>query len=619
MKRKRLGEVLSERGHISPSDLAKALREQQGKVIHLGELLLQRRLVNKDQLLAALNEVSGVDYLDSRELNPSPELLKIVPATVAKRCSAIPVKKDDKTLVVLMVQPQNLQLLDELRFKTGLKIEPRFGFQSEVLAAIERLYGIAEDPAAIDSKTGDLEGMEFISSSSQERNVRALREMQQELQQKSKTTPAVYLVATMIKTAVTKRASDIHIEPQQNETTVRFRVDGVLREFQKIPRALQNTVASRVKILSDMDIAERRAPQDGRFMVRLGDRRIDLRVSTLPTQYGEKVVMRLLEGGDSAMQDFDALGVPAEIAQRLDEILRLPQGMLLVTGPTGSGKSTTLYSCLKTIRRSAVNIVTVEDPVEYVIPGLSQVQVNVKAGLTFGSCLRSVLRQDPDVVMVGEIRDTETAEIAIKAAQTGHLVLSTLHTNDSISSVTRLLDLGSPGYQISAALTGIVAQRLVRRLCDCRYSSTPSQEYINAVMTAGLTEPPAVQNAPGGCEQCDFMGYRGRVGIYEILLFNDAIRHATRSGNQNDEIRALARHNGMKFMQEHGLELVRDGITTLEELQRVVPFAQLTPEKCASCGRDVSTAFSFCPHCGAKRFGREWQTHTDRKPEVVRK
>ena len=618
MKRKRLGEVLSERGHISPSDLAKALREQQGKVIHLGELLLQRKLVNKDQLLAALNEVSGVDYVDARSLNPSPDLLKIVPASLAKRCSAIPVQRDEKSLIVLMVQPQNLQLLDELRFKTGLKIDPRFGFQSEVLAAIERLYGITEDPAAINSQTGDLDGMEFISSSSQERNISALREMQQELQQKSKTTPAVYLVATMIKTAVTKRASDIHIEPQQNETTVRFRVDGVLREFQKIPRALQNTVASRVKILSDMDIAERRAPQDGRFMVRLGERRIDLRVSTLPTQYGEKVVMRLLEGG-SSMQDFEALGVPAEIAQRLDEILRLPQGTLLVTGPTGSGKSTTLYSCLKTIRRSAVNIVTVEDPVEYVIPGLNQVQVNVKAGLTFASCLRSVLRQDPDVVMVGEIRDTETAEIAIKAAQTGHLVLSTLHTNDSVSSVTRLLDLGLPGFQISAALTGIIAQRLVRRLCDCHYSSPPSQEYVNMAMAAGMLEPPAVQNAPGGCEQCDSTGYRGRVGIYEILVFNDSIRHATRSNNQNDEIRVLARNNGMKFMQEHGLELVRDGITTLEELQRVVPFAQLTPESCASCGRPVSAAFSFCPYCGASRFGRERQSHTDCKPEVVHK
>src|SRR5215475_10058489 len=570
MKRKRLGEVLSERGQISPADLARALREQQGKVIHLGELLLQRKLVGKKELLSALAEVSGVEYIDANTLNPSEEVLKTIPVALAKGCRAIPIQQEDKTLVVLMAQPQNLQLLDELRFKTGLKIQPRLGFQGEVLAAIDRLYGIQDDPLPQGEATDDLAGMEFISSSSQERNVRALREMQRELQQKSKTIPAVHLVATMIKTAMARRASDIHIEPQQNETTVRFRVDGVLREFQKIPRALQNTVASRVKILSDMDIAERRAPQDGRFMVKLGDRRIDLRVSTLPTQYGEKVVMRLLES-ESPMKDFSALGIPPDIEQKLEEILRLPQGMLLVTGPTGSGKSTTLYSCLRAIRRTAVNIVTVEEPVEYVIPGLSQVQVNVKAGLTFASSLRSVLRQDPDVVMVGEIRDAETAEIALKAAQTGHLVLSTLHTNDSISAVTRLLDLGLPGYQIAAAVTGVLAQRLVRRLCTCRYSAPPTQDYINSVMMAGLMESPKIRHTPSGCEECDFSGYRGRIGIYELLMFNDPIRQVTRTGNQNDEIRTLARQNGMKFMQEYGLELISDGLTTLKELQRVVP------------------------------------------------
>ena len=345
--------------------------------------------------------------------------------------------------------------------------------------------------------------MEFISSSSQERNVEAMREMQIELQQKSKTTPAVHLVATMIKAAVAKKASDIHIEPQQNDTAVRFRVDGILRDYQRIPRVLQNTVASRVKILSDMNIAERRAPQDGRFLVKIAGRRVDLRVSTLPTQYGEKVVMRLLEG-ESPLKDFSELGLPKEIAEALDEILRLPQGMLLVTGPTGSGKSTTLYSCLNKIRRPAVNIVTVEDPVEYMVPGLNQVQVNVKAGLTFASSLRSVLRQDPDVVMVGEIRDSETAEIAVKAAQTGHFVLSTLHTNDSISAVTRLLDLGVPGYQIGSALSAIIAQRLIRRLCACHYSSAPTEDYIQSVMSAGMMEPPEIQNTANGCEACDF-------------------------------------------------------------------------------------------------------------------
>lgn len=600
MKKKRLGEVLCERGQISAADLKKALQEQQGKVIHLGELLLQRKLVSKKELAAALAEVSAVDYVDCQKLQPAADVLKLIPAPLAKRCRAIPVAIEAKTLTVVMAEPQNLQIVDELRFKTGMKIVPKFGFQGELFQALERIYSAVDQPAEPIQVADDTTGMEFMSSSSQERNVEAMREMQRELQQKSKTTPAVHLVATMIKAAVARKASDIHIEPQQNDTAVRFRIDGMLRDYQRIPRALQHTVASRVKILSDMDIAERRNPQDGRFLVKIAGRRVDLRVSTLPTQYGEKVVMRLLEG-DSPLKDFADLGIPKEIGDALSETIRLPQGMLLVTGPTGSGKSTTLYSCLHLIRRPAVNVVTVEDPVEYVLPGLNQVQVNVKAGLTFASCLRSVLRQDPDVVMIGEIRDMETAEIAIKAAQTGHFVLSTLHTNDSISAVTRLLDLGVPGYQIGSALSAIIAQRLVRRLCSCHYTSEPTKEYTEMVMGAGLMEPPDVHSAANGCERCDFTGYKGRVGIYEMLQFNDALRQAVRSGNHNDQMRILARHNGIKFMQEYALDLVREGITTFDEVQRVVAFGQIFVEACGSCARELSPHFAFCPYCGVKR------------------
>jgi type IV pilus assembly protein PilB len=601
MKKKRLGEILYERGHISAADLKKALQEQ-GKVVRLGELLLQRKLVSKQELAAALSEVASVDYVDCHELCPPAEVLSLIPAALAKRCRSIPIEANEKTVTVVMQEPQNLQLLDELRFKTGLKIVPKFGFQDEVLAALERLYGVPEPPPAEAVQVADdTTGMEFISSSSQERNVEAMREMQAELKHKSKTTPAVHLVAMMIKAAVAKRASDIHIEPQQNDTAVRFRIDGMLRDYQRIPRALQNTVASRVKILSDMDIAERRNPQDGRFLVKIAGRRVDLRVSTLPTQYGEKVVMRLLEG-ESPLKDFAALGIPKEIANVLTETAKLPQGMLLVTGPTGSGKSTTLYSCLHLIRRPAVNIVTVEDPVEYVLPGLNQVQVNVKAGLTFASCLRSVLRQDPDVVMLGEIRDAETAEIAVKAAQTGHFVLSTLHTNDSISAVTRLIDLGVPSYQVGIALTAIIAQRLVRRLCTCHYSSPPTEEYLETLRAVGMMDRPEVQKVVNGCDVCDFTGYRGRIGIYEILPFNDAMRQAVRSGNHNDEMRILARQSGIKFMQDYALDLVRQGLTTIEEVQRVVAFGQTSPEACKACARELSPSFMFCPYCGVGRL-----------------
>ncbi|HET7105678.1 MAG TPA: ATPase, T2SS/T4P/T4SS family [Candidatus Acidoferrum sp.] len=599
MKKKRLGEVLYERGQISAADLKKALLDQQGRVIHLGELLLERKLVSKQDLLAAISEVAGVPYQDCSTIDPSSDAVRLIPASIAKRDLCIPVQVNGKSLIVAMAKPQNVKILDELQFKTGMKIVPRFAFQEEIAAAIERLYPAQGIPTETVQVADDLTGMEFISSSSQQRNVEAMREMQQELQQKSKTTPAVHLVAQIIRAGAAKLASDVHIEPQAGETSVRFRIDGILREVQRIPRALQNQVVSRLKILSDMDIAERRNPQDGRFVVKINARRIDLRVSTLPTQYGEKVVLRLLEAS-APNQDFNGLGIPVELADALKEIIRLPQGMLLVTGPTGSGKSTTLYSALQLIRQPSVNVVTVEDPIEYTLPGLNQVQVNVKAGLTFASTLRSVLRQDPDVVMIGEIRDQETAEIAIKAAQTGHLVLSTLHTNDSISAVTRLLDIGIPGFQIGAAVTAILAQRLIRRLCACHYSSPPTAEYINAVLAAGMMEPPEIQNVPNGCEACDSTGYRGRIGIYELLRFNDAIRQAARSGNRNDEMRTLARHNGIKFMQEYALDLVREGLTTLEEVQRVVTLTQTSSAVCSACGRDLAASFLFCPYCGTK-------------------
>jgi type IV pilus assembly protein PilB len=383
-----------------------------------------------------------------------------------------------------------------------------------------------------------------------------------------------------------------------------LRVDGILREHQRIPRALQNSVASRIKILSDMDIAERRAPQDGRFLVKISGHRFDLRVSTLPTQYGEKVVMRLLDA-DAPMQDFSTLGFPEWIASRLKQMLALPQGMILVTGPTGSGKSTTLYSCLNLVRKPSVNIVTVEDPVEYAVPGLNQVQVNSKAGLTFASCLRSILRQDPNVIMIGEIRDKETAEIALKAAQTGHLVFSTLHTNDSISAVTRLVDLGIPAFQIAASMTGIIAQRLLRRLCSCHKPAPVSPEYIAELAQAGVSAPCNLRNSAIGCDECDLTGFKGRIGIYEMLVLDDAIRLAIRDGGRIDAIRALARAGGMRLMHEYALEHVLQGLTTLEEVQRVVPLEQVALAHCASCHRELSSTFLFCPFCGERRMDQE--------------
>src|SRR6185437_15993418 len=509
MKRKRLGEVLRERGHISPADLTKAIEDQQGKVVHLGELMLERKLVSKKDLAAALAEVTHVPYVDCAAVEADPEALKLLPYALAKRCCVLPLHCQGTKLVAAMAEPQNLQILDELRFSAGLDVVAQLGFRGEIEAAIEKWYGAAREAEAavaeaIAPRSEDA-GMEFISSSSLQRNIEAMQEMQAELMQKS--TPAVRLVASAITAAAGKQASDIHIEPQATDTVIRLRVDGMLRDLQRIPRALQNSVVSRIKILSDMDIAERRAPQDGRFLVKIGGRKVDLRVSTLPTQYGEKVVMRLLEA-NAPQQSYAALGIPREISDALATTLEQPQGMVLVTGPTGSGKSTTLYSSLNLLRKPSVNIITVEDPVEYAVPGLNQVQVNSKAGLTFAACLRSILRQDPNVIMIGEIRDKETAEIALKAAQTGHMVLSTLHTNDSVAAVTRLLDLGIPGFQIATSLSAIVAQRLVRRLCSCREEAPVTPEYASRLLQAGFGAAPKTQLVAGGCDECDLTGYK---------------------------------------------------------------------------------------------------------------
>lgn len=605
MKRKKLGEVLRERGKISPEDLLRAIEEQQGKVIHLGELMLERGLVAKSDLIEALAEVSRIPYADAVGAQVDPETLKLIPSTVALRFCVMPINFEGNRLVVVMAEPQNLHAIDELRFLSGTEIVPRIGFRSEINEAIRKWYQL-EPPPNGDEKVaaddGASEMMEFVSTSSLQRNIDAMQEMQAELMHKS--TPAMRLVSQTISAAVAKQASDIHIEPQSGDTSVRIRVDGMLRDLIRVPRALQSSVVSRIKILADMDIAERRAPQDGRFMVKYGGNKIDLRVSTLPTQHGEKVVMRLLQT-DAPMQHFENLGLAPSIAADLRRIIALPQGMLLVTGPTGSGKSTTLYSALSTLRKPTVNIITVEDPVEYALPGINQVQVNNKAGLTFATCLRSILRQDPNVIMVGEIRDKETAEIALKAAQTGHFVLSTLHTNDSVAAVSRLVDLGVPGFMISGSVSGIIAQRLVRRLCTCRSEMAPSAAYRTRLIEAGMSELPESQLVPVGCSVCDGTGYKGRVGVYELLVFNDAIRAAVRDGARNDEMRGLARSAGMKLMQEYALERVKEGLTTIDEVSRVIPFERIPSLICDHCHRELQPSFSYCPYCGSPRATSE--------------
>jgi type IV pilus assembly protein PilB len=602
MKRKKLGEILQDLGHISAADLQKLFKEQEGKMVRLGELILERGLVEKHSLVKALEEISRVPYLDCTAIQCDPAALQSIPKSMAVRLEILPVHVDQSQIVVAMVEPQNIATIDELGFTAGKHISPRFGFRAEILSAIARNYGHFENTAsarqAAVEAAGDATEMEFISTSSRQANREAIQEIQAELNQKK--TPAVRLVSEIIQKALNKQASDIHIEPQATATAVRIRVDGVLRELDSVPRGLQNSLVSRIKILSDMDIGERRTPQDGRFMVAVGQRRVDMRVSSLPTQYGEKVVMRLLDA-TAPILSFADLGVSPKLADRLTLVIALPQGMLLVTGPTGSGKSSTLYSALNMLRKPAVNIVTIEDPIEYALPGVNQVHVNTRAGLTFASSLRSILRQDPNVIMIGEIRDLETAEIAMKAAQTGHMVLSTLHTNDSISAVARLLDLGIPEYLIASSVTGILAQRLVRKLCTCHIEKQVTPDLAGQLGAAGWIQPPDHIPWPQGCSICDHTGYKGRVGIYEFLFIDDPIRSILRGAYKPDLVRIAARAAGMRRMQEDALEKLKAGVTTLEEIIRVVPMETLVTPGCEQCGHELTPAYRFCPYCGTRR------------------
>ena len=605
MKRKKLGEILQDRGQISAANLEKLFKEQEGKIVRLGELILETGLVDKPSLVKALEEVTRVGYLECTALQCETEALHLIPESMAIRLNILPICMEQTRLVVAMAEPQNIGTIDELRFVSGKNVSARFAFRAEIQAAIARNYAQIEgtDLSKKASTAGQTESvpdnaLEFISTSVRQANRDAIQEIQAELNKMK--TPAVRLVSEIIQQAIAKRASDIHVEPQATFTAVRLRVDGVLREIKTVSRTVQNSLISRLKILADMDIGERRAPQDGRFMVALGDHRVDMRVSTLPTQYGEKVVMRLLEA-TASISSFGDLGLPPNLATSLLQSLAQPQGMLLVTGPTGSGKSTTIYSALNLLRKPAVNVVTVEDPVEYALPGVNQVQVNVRAGLTFASCLRSILRQDPNVIMIGEIRDLETAEIAMKAAQTGHLVLSTLHTNDSISAVARLLDLGIPEYLIASSVSAILAQRLVRKLCICRSTRGVTPEYATRLLAAGWTQPPEQIAWPKGCSLCDHTGYKGRIGIYELLTIDDSIRSILRGGYKPDQVRAAACSGGMRRMQEDALDKLKAGVTTLDEILRVVAMEDLPTKEFEHCGQELPSSFRFCPICGVAR------------------
>jgi type IV pilus assembly protein PilB len=546
--------MLLEEGLISRDQLDQAVTVQSESGMPLGRVLVDEGLIEEGELVKALARQIGLEYVDLSQVTIDPAAAALVPDYLAERYSAVPLGFDDAgKLIVAMADPANVLAIDDMRAVSGYEITPRVATRSDVEAAVRKL-------ASLGDSVTDLADL-AVGDDDIEDDLRGLEAAVEEA-------PVVKLMNTLITRAVNERASDIHIEPGETELRVRFRIDGVLAEVMTTPRSISNAVVSRLKIMADINIAERRVPQDGRVSLRVGGRPIDLRVATLPSMYGEKVVIRILDNTGS-VQTLESLGFLPDSLESYKDSYSKPYGAILVTGPTGSGKTTTLYSTLDELNEPDVNIITVEDPVEYRLEGLTQVQVNRAAGLTFGSALKSILRSDPDVVLVGEIRDAETAKIGIEAALTGHLVLSTLHTNDAASSVGRLIEMGVEPYLVSSAVDCVLAQRLARRLCEkCKVSEKADPTILKNLgdEADGITE----LWHPQGCSACVNTGYLGRVAIVEVLKVSEEIQRLAVDRRPSDEIKEIAVGEGMKTLRQDGMEKVRLGMTSLEEVLRVV-------------------------------------------------
>ncbi len=550
-----LGELLVERGVISAEQLEEALGEQTRTKESLGRILIQRKLVDEGQIVATLAAQIGLQFVDLLEVAIDPMASATLPSSLSHRYQALPIAWDGSVLVVAMADPSNMVAIDDIRSVTGADIRvvvATRGAIESVLSRSEHLENDNDDLSAMNLDIGE-----------DDDDLAVLREITEDA-------PIVKLVNTLIRQAIADRASDIHIEPTETDVRVRYRIDGVLHEIMRTPKKAQAGLVSRLKIMADLNIAERRIPQDGRITAMISGRQVDLRLATLPTVYGEKLVMRILDKG-TALLDLADLGfLPATMA-RYETVFSKPYGTILVTGPTGSGKSTTLYATLNQLNDSAKNIVTVEDPVEYRLAGINQVQVNPKAGLSFAAALRSILRQDPDIVLVGEIRDRETAVIAMEAALTGHLVLSTLHTNDSCSTPTRLIEMGLEPYLVSSAVDCVVAQRLARRLCErCKEAYKPAAAEIKAMGWGDEVELPEKLFRPVGCGACSRTGYQGRFAIHEVMMVSEEIASLIAQRALSEEIKKVAIEQGMQTLRLAAESQLRTGITAVDEVLRVV-------------------------------------------------
>jgi len=592
--RKKLGEYLLEAGLVTDQQLKEALRRQRQTKEPLGHILTRQGMVSEADICQVLHQQLGLPIVDLESVAIDEQVIALLREDLAKKHTAIPIELENRsTLRVALADPLNPQALEDIKFQSGYFVRPVLAPPSEIVEAIAKYYHIDASVVEILEniiKNDSVEVREIIPEQGEE-NI-------DELMKISSGPPIVRLANWLITRAVEMRASDIHIEPQEKGVGVRCRVDGLLQDLERLPKWTQGALVSRVKILATLDIAEKRLPQDGSFRVEVSGRRIDLRVSTLPTAHGEKVVLRIVDQERSALH-LDTLGLSESDLVKIRAYGTRPQGIVIVTGPTGSGKSTLLYALLQEIHTVTKNIITVEDPVEYQIAGINQVQVDEKSKKTFAAILRAMLRQDPDIMMIGEVRDLETAQIAFRASITGHLVLSTVHTNDAPSAVTRLVDLGLQPYMVASSLVSVISMRLVRILCPrCKDQYVPAGDELRILGISTREAQDVVLHRPVGCDYCGQTGYRGRTGIFELLELDDPIRRLIAAGAAESMIRAEAVQAGMTPIGEDGLAKVLAGETSLEELRRVVYYEEETARLCPACHQAVASEYHYCPHCG---------------------
>ena len=553
---RKLGQLLVQENLISKTDFDAAMELQKIEGGSLGRILTDKGVLTEWEIGAALGKHLNVPFITLSQYEIDREVLESIPLEIIKKYKIVPVDRTGDTLTVALSDPSNIFVLDELRLLTNCQIVPVISFETDIQEAIDQYFEEDSTRSHLEDmlKEMDSKDMEFIHDMGGD---------EMDLSAAADDAPVVQLVNAIIHEAISQRASDIHFEAFEKRMRLRYRIDGVLQERSSPPKKFQNAIISRIKILSDMDIAEKRLPQDGRFKIRHEGHAIDFRVNSIPTAHGEKIVVRILDQ-TNLMLNLTDLGIEQGELKRFEEQIRRPWGMVLVTGPTGSGKSTTLYSSLATINDSTKNICTIEEPVEYQLPGINQVNARPEIGLTFAEGLRAFLRQDPDIIMVGEIRDLETVEVAVKAALTGHLVLSTLHTNDAPSSINRMTNMGIEPFLVTASLNMIVAQRLVRRICkNCADVFLPSDEVLQAI---GIANGSQEFSRGIGCKECNDTGYRGRVALYEIMILSERLKEMVIEGASTSRLKKQAILDGMRSLRQTGIQKIKERLTTIEEV-----------------------------------------------------